>query len=126
MRTTLSRVALSGLLAFIVYPLSFAPMLRAIEGPDFVYPEENVHLCIDPPTDLPVWTIPYRPVIALIEHTSLGEPLQTWAELWDVRLQQFGTTSGGFADDDSLLEMLGGTLRPGSQWTTESIVGWSI
>ena len=93
MSKNVRRVLLVGLLAFVVYPLSYAPLLRLLSGTDGSYVRivattggrktAEVHL-----PSAPNWAIAYLPVRLLITHTPLKKPLLLWADIWGVDGQQ--------------------------------------
>ena len=71
--TTVRRVLLVGVFSLVVYPLSYAPVDRALDGADAVMSEaESITLFFHRETR---WTTPYRPVMALIDHTWMAGPL---------------------------------------------------
>lgn len=92
MSKTVRRVLLIGFLAFVVYPLSYAPIHRLLSGPDHLFifsvgegNSQAVEIALPEPQP---WAIPFLPVRLLITYTPLKEPLLLWSDLWSVEVQQ--------------------------------------
>jgi len=75
MSKTVRRVAFAGIVAFVVYPLSYAPIHRAVRGHDTVG-------VLDLPK--PLFWGAYQPVDFLIDRTWVRSPLLRWSDVWGV------------------------------------------
>src|SRR6218665_1136067 len=92
MSKNVRRVLLVGFLAFVVYPLSYAPLHRLLSGPDHQFIRtvgegnaKSVEIALPEPQP---WAIPFLPLRLLIPPTPLKEPLLLWSDLWSVGVQQ--------------------------------------
>ncbi len=65
------------LVLLVVYPLSYAPVVRVYVAPD-LGPDKVLPLCDS--SDLPI----YVTMDWLIDNTQLSEPMFVWARLWQV------------------------------------------
>lgn len=91
MSKAVRRVLIGGLVAFVAYPLSLAPLDRAIFGPPGPLPsiaaifdiaDVQVHPRVLDLKD--ARGVMYRPVLFLIDYTWASEPLLLWGDLWGV------------------------------------------
>lgn len=79
MSKTVRRVLMAGLVAFVVYPFSYAPLYRLfkVSPRATMYTEEASE---------PLWESAYRPVQLLLDspYSWLSDPLLRWGDLWGV------------------------------------------
>ena len=68
------RIVFAALAAFVVYPLSYAPVSRILYGPDDPRVFETMHRA----------ELIYLPLHIVIDHTWADVPLRLWARLWEV------------------------------------------
>lgn len=80
MSKAVRRVLVAGLLAFVVYPLSYAPLAYAIQGPDY----DLIPVLLGEPPEL--WEQAFRPVMLLHDErtTVVGRWLLRWSDLWGI------------------------------------------
>ena len=93
MSKSVLRVLLAGLVAFVVYPLSYAPLHRLLSGSDsqlaktlWIGSGQAVVFAV--PDEAPTWAVAFLPVRLLIAHTPLKKPLLLWGGFWGVAGQQ--------------------------------------
>lgn len=79
MSKTVRRVLMAGLVAFVVYPFSYAPLYRLINDGS-----RARKFAADAPQT--VWETAYQPIMLLIDspYPWLSTPLLSWGDLWGV------------------------------------------
>lgn len=95
MSITIRRTLVAGLASFVVYPLSYAPLQRLVNGPDKAYPRDGFSFSgaagvFQKRYRLPPrggWEAVYLPSRLLIDRTPLRGPLLLWGGLWGVEAQ---------------------------------------
>lgn len=83
-------------LAWLAYPLTYAPLLRLQCGADHTYVRFSwafaegrwAKVGTRQFPDAPKWTVAFLPVRLLATHAPFSYPLRLWAELWEVDTQQ--------------------------------------